>query len=260
EIGQRPAESSRWPTAWFPLHQSRSLQAGCRRRAAQRLRHAGAGATGAAVPQRLARTYQSRDPRLPAGEWHQLEGARSRRPHRPPRHSSGQGLVRNPQRRSLRGGSSRHQPGIRLWPARCRPRHGIKGDEERKTSIMSRLPDFKLETFMSRWEFSSRYHMTASDVETLTLRELLAMAEPEDRAAWDDLRLGYIETYGTPALRQAVASTYDTLEADDILAFAGIEEGIFAAMQVLLERDDHAIILTPNYQSAETIPLSICAT
>lgn len=125
---------------------------------------------------------------------------------------------------------------------------------------MSKLPDFKLETYMSRWEFNSRYHMTASDVETLTLTDLLDMAEPADRAAWDSLRLGYIETFGTPALRQAVAKTYDHLTADDILAFAGIEEGIFAAMQVLLERDDHAIIVTPNYQSAETIPLSICAT
>ncbi|HWT99161.1 MAG TPA: aminotransferase class I/II-fold pyridoxal phosphate-dependent enzyme [Terriglobales bacterium] len=125
---------------------------------------------------------------------------------------------------------------------------------------MSKLPDFKLETYMSRWEFNSRYHMTASDVETLSLRELLELATPEDRTAWDELRLGYIETFGTPALRQAVATTYDKLSADDILAFAGIEEGIFAAMQALLDHDDHAIVVTPNYQSAETLPLSICAT
>jgi aspartate/methionine/tyrosine aminotransferase len=29
-------------------------------------------------------------------------------------------------------------------------------------------------------------------------------------------------------------------------------------MNVLLERGDHAIVITPNYQSAETVPLSIC--
>ena len=29
-------------------------------------------------------------------------------------------------------------------------------------------------------------------------------------------------------------------------------------MQVLLKPGDHAIVLTPNYQSAETVPLSIC--
>jgi aspartate/methionine/tyrosine aminotransferase len=29
-------------------------------------------------------------------------------------------------------------------------------------------------------------------------------------------------------------------------------------MRVLLSADDHAIVITPNYQSAETVPLSIC--
>jgi hypothetical protein len=124
---------------------------------------------------------------------------------------------------------------------------------------MTQLPDFKLETYMSKWEFNSRYHMTASDVETLRLVDLLDLAEADDRAAWDELRLGYIETFGTPALRAAIAGTYDSLAPDDILAFAGAEEGVFAAMHAVLDTADHAIILTPNYQSAETLPLSICA-
>jgi hypothetical protein len=124
---------------------------------------------------------------------------------------------------------------------------------------MTMLPDFKLETYMSKWEFNARYHMTASDVETLRLTDLLDLADPADRTAWDELRLGYIETFGTPALRAAIADTYDTLGSDDVLAFAGAEEGVFAVMHAILERDDHAIILTPNYQSAETLPLSICA-
>jgi aspartate/methionine/tyrosine aminotransferase len=48
------------------------------------------------------------------------------------------------------------------------------------------------------------------------------------------------------------------ISASDILCFAGAGEGIFVAMQVLLKPGDHAIVLTPNYQSAETVPLSIC--
>ena len=54
-------------------------------------------------------------------------------------------------------------------------------------------------------------------------------------------------------------STYDSLQGADILCFAGAEEGIYAACQVLLGPDDHAIVVTPNYQAAETVPLSICA-
>jgi aspartate/methionine/tyrosine aminotransferase len=125
---------------------------------------------------------------------------------------------------------------------------------------MTMLPDFKLETYLSKWEFAARYHMTASDMETLSVSELLGMADAADRAAFDALKLGYIETYGTPPLRAAVAETYSGLEGADILAFAGAEEGIFCAMHALLDADSHAVVVTPNYQSSETLPLSICAT
>jgi len=84
------------------------------------------------------------------------------------------------------------------------------------------------------------------------------MGDDADRAAFDSLHLGYTQTYGAPALRDAVADLYDTRTAEDILCFAGAEEGIYIAMRVLLEPGDHAIVITPNYQSAETIPLASC--
>jgi aspartate/methionine/tyrosine aminotransferase len=125
---------------------------------------------------------------------------------------------------------------------------------------MTMLPDFKLETYLAKWEFGSRYHMTASDMETMTISELLALAEPEDRNAFDTMRLAYIETTGTAALRAAIAETYAGLAPEDVLAFAGAEEGIFCAMHALLDKDSHAVVVTPNYQSSETLPLSICTT
>jgi len=124
---------------------------------------------------------------------------------------------------------------------------------------MTMLPDFKLETYLSKWEFAARYHMTASDMETLSIAELLAMAEPADREAFQRLKLGYIETFGTPALRTVIAATYDGLVSEDVIAFAGAEEGIFCAAHALLDRDSHAVVVTPNYQSSESVPLSICA-
>lgn len=90
------------------------------------------------------------------------------------------------------------------------------------------------------------------------MSELLEMASDEDRERWDSLHLGYTETYGAPDLRQAIADTYENLDAANIIVFAGAEEGIFCAMQALLGTEDHAIVLTPNYQSAETIPNAIC--
>lgn len=124
---------------------------------------------------------------------------------------------------------------------------------------MTTLPDFRLETHFSRWEFKARHHMTASDAETIGMGELLALADDTDREAWDKLTLGYTETYGAPALRLAIASTYQGLSAADILCFSGAEEGLYCAMLALLGPEDHAIVTVPNYQSMETLPVTIAA-
>ena len=123
---------------------------------------------------------------------------------------------------------------------------------------MTMLPDFRLETHFSKWEFKARYHLTASDAESLSMRDLLALASPEEREAFEGMWLGYTETFGASDLRQTIASLYEHRNADEILCFAGASEGIFAANTVLLDKDSHAIIVTPNYQSHETLPLAIC--
>lgn len=116
------------------------------------------------------------------------------------------------------------------------------------------LPDFRLEEFFGRWEFCARYHLTASDAETRTVGELLALAGVP---SFDPLSLGYIPSEGGPALRTAVAATYQRVQADDVLCFCGAEEGLFCAMHALLSRDDHVIVTVPNYQSMEELPLSL---
>jgi aspartate/methionine/tyrosine aminotransferase len=120
------------------------------------------------------------------------------------------------------------------------------------------LRNFELEKYFSKWEFSAKHHMTASDMESMSLSELLTMSSPDDRADFENLHLGYTETLGAADLREHIAETYDTLSACNILCFAGAGEGIYAAMRVLLDKNDHAIVVVPNYQSAETIPLEIC--
>ena len=120
------------------------------------------------------------------------------------------------------------------------------------------LPDFKLETFFSKWEFNVKHHLCASDMETMSLRELLKLGTQEDRERWDNLTFKYIETFGTPELRSAIANTYKQLSSNNILAFAGAEEGIYTAMHCILKKEDHVIVITPNYQSSETIPNALC--
>ena len=70
------------------------------------------------------------------------------------------------------------------------------------------------------------------------------------------LPLRYSPTWGSDALREAIAATYETVEPDDVLAFAGAEEAMFWALQELVGPGDHAIVTVPNYQSMETLPLA----
>ena len=123
---------------------------------------------------------------------------------------------------------------------------------------MSTLPDFKLETYFSRWEFNTRFNLCASDTESLSLDFLLNNCSEEDKNHLKEMRFGYTETYGSKILRESIANTYDRGSYKDILTFAGAEEGIYVAMKSILSKNDHAIVITPNYQSAETIPSSIC--
>lgn len=120
------------------------------------------------------------------------------------------------------------------------------------------MRDFTLETYFSKWEFNAKYHMTASDIQSMPMSDLLALGSPEEVKNFNELWLGYTETWGAPDLRAEIAKTYDNLSSDNILCFAGAEEGVYAAMRVLLKAGDHAIVVVPNYQAAETIPLDIC--
>jgi aspartate/methionine/tyrosine aminotransferase len=120
------------------------------------------------------------------------------------------------------------------------------------------MRDFALEVYFSKWEFAAKYNLAGSDGENMTLAELVALASPQDRADFDRLSLGYTQTFGAPELRAEIANTYDTVGPEHLLCFAGAEEGIYVAMRVLLNPNDHAIVITPAYQAAETVPLSIC--
>lgn len=112
------------------------------------------------------------------------------------------------------------------------------------------MRDFGLEVFFSRWEFTAKHHMTASDLESMRLSDLLAMASPDDKAAFETLWLGYTETWGAPALRAEIAKTYERMQPENILCLAGAGEGLYTVAKVLLTADDHVIVPTPNYQSA----------
>jgi aspartate/methionine/tyrosine aminotransferase len=112
-----------------------------------------------------------------------------------------------------------------------------------------RIADFALERYFARWEFAVRHVLCASDIEGWSMADLLALADDESAALWAGLKLGYTESTGHPLLRREIASLYDTIEADDVLVFAGAEEAIFCLLSTSLQEGNHVIVTWPGYQS-----------
>ena len=112
-----------------------------------------------------------------------------------------------------------------------------------------RIADFALERYFARWEFAVEHVLGASDVEGWSMAELLELADDETRSMWDGLRLGYTESTGHPRLRAEIARLYESIEADDVLVFAGAEEAVFCLFNTGVETGEHVIVTWPGYQS-----------
>ena len=71
------------------------------------------------------------------------------------------------------------------------------------------IAPFQLERYFAKYEFSARYLLSSSDCESLSMAELLAMADVEMTEAWQALKLGYTESWGHPVLRYEIAGIYE---------------------------------------------------
>jgi aspartate/methionine/tyrosine aminotransferase len=119
-----------------------------------------------------------------------------------------------------------------------------------------RLPPFTLERYFSEHEFNVEINLCASDCESLSIQELLAL-EPGSQEQLLGLRLGYTETRGSPSLRDQISRLYSSTGANGILVHNGAEEGIFLFMSAMLDRGDHLIVHSPCYQSLHEIARGI---
>src|SRR5512146_1067107 len=124
---------------------------------------------------------------------------------------------------------------------------------------LSPIAPFKLERYFARWEFNAPYLLCTSDIQGLPMQELLALADPETRALWDNLTLGYTESLGHPLLRAEIAKLYQNVGPEGVLCFAGAEEAIYVAMRALLRPGDHVIVTFPGYQSSYSVAEAIGA-
>ena len=124
-----------------------------------------------------------------------------------------------------------------------------------------KYPEFKLESYLAKREFRAPFNLCASDLETYSMHEIVEMADPESLHLWNNLNLNYIDTIGHPLLREEISKLYGkSIDQEHILCFAGAEEGIYCMFHALLSSQDHVVVVTPCYQSLESLPSTICST
>ena len=119
-----------------------------------------------------------------------------------------------------------------------------------------KIPAFDLERFFAEHEFTAPYNLCASDCESSSIAELLAL-EPDAKQAFLDLPLSYTESDGCPALRREIAKGYERIAPGQVLVHAGGQEAIFTFMNAVLQPGDHVVVHHPCYQSLHELPRAI---
>lgn len=117
------------------------------------------------------------------------------------------------------------------------------------------ITPFRIEEYMGKHEFSARYLLSSSDAESVTIEEILSL-EAGAHDAFLKHWCGYTESPGAPWLREVLATIYTTIRADQLVVVSAAEEAIFLFYHALLTPQDHAIVETPCYESALTLPKS----
>lgn len=118
------------------------------------------------------------------------------------------------------------------------------------------IDPFALERYFAKYEFSVPHLLSSSDCDGWPLSEIVKMADGQALELWQALRLGYSESLGHPLLRQEIASLYSGMQSEQVLVVTP-QEGIFLAMNCLLERGDHVICTFPGYQSLYQVALAL---
>ena len=120
-----------------------------------------------------------------------------------------------------------------------------------------KIAPFLTEQFFAEYEFSARHLLASSDCETISIRELLRMSGSlMDELG--DLTLGYTESQGDPQLRSQIAELYSDVSSEDVVVLTSPVEGIYLAMQSLLQPADEVIALRPAYDALRNVAGHLC--
>ncbi|HEV7501002.1 MAG TPA: aminotransferase class I/II-fold pyridoxal phosphate-dependent enzyme, partial [Vicinamibacteria bacterium] len=115
-----------------------------------------------------------------------------------------------------------------------------------------------MERFQSIWENRVAWNVSESGVQPLRVSELVDTSALHD--ALLEQELGYPQTNGTIALREAIAALYPGATADHVQVTNGGSEANCILLMRLVEPGDEIVFLTPNYMQASGLARGLGAT
>src|SRR5438552_18232957 len=95
-----------------------------------------------------------------------------------------------------------------------------------------RLETFEMERSQSVWENRVTHNLSESGVHPMSLEELLEPGEVDEVLRQ---RLVYVQTNGSPALRERIAALYPGATADNVVVGNGTAEANYISVWRLVE-------------------------
>ena len=120
-----------------------------------------------------------------------------------------------------------------------------------------KIEPFLTEQFFAKYEFSAKHLLASSDCETMSIGELIQLSG-STLEELGGLTLGYTESQGDPHLRSLISNMYSNVSSDDVVVLTSPVEGIYLAMQTLLESEDEVIALRPAYDALNNVARHLC--
>jgi aspartate/methionine/tyrosine aminotransferase len=121
-----------------------------------------------------------------------------------------------------------------------------------------KIKEFGVERWMDLYENQCTYNLAETCVESLTIDQLLTLANKQDTILDElrPLRLTYGAIEGSTRLREAIASMYTRQTPDHLIVTHGAIGGNALVYQTLVEPGDTVISVLPTYQQHYSIPES----
>lgn len=108
-----------------------------------------------------------------------------------------------------------------------------------------RYSPFAMERYQSTHEHRVRHNLSESGVHPMTVAELLEIAGVSEGI--DDVLLGYGQSNGSDLLRERIAALYPGATDASVLVTVGGAEANFTSFWHLMESEEKAAVLLPNY-------------